>query len=44
MARDLGKFVNEACRSVAEFKDGIVAGDQEKDEEGERRRSKERKR
>ena len=40
MARDLGRFVNEARRSVAEFKDGIVAGDQEEDEEGERRRSK----
>ena len=44
MARDLGRFVNEARRSVAEFKDEIVAGDQEEDGEGERRRSKERKR
>ena len=29
MARDLGKFVNEARRSVDEFKAEIVAGDEE---------------
>ena len=44
MARDLGRFVNEARSSVAEFKDVILGGDQEEDEEGERRRSKERQR
>ena len=43
MARDLGKFVNEARRSVDEFKAEIVAGD-EAGNEDERRRSKERKR
>ena len=43
MARDLGKFVNEARRSVDEFKAEIVAGD-EAENEDERRRSKERKR
>ncbi len=36
MARDLGKFVNEARRSMDEFKSEIVAADE--DDEGKRRR------
>ncbi len=38
MARDLGKFVNEARRSMDEFKSEIVAADE--DEEEDRRPSK----
>lgn len=33
MARDLGKFVNEARRSVEEFKSELVAGNDEDDDE-----------
>lgn len=32
MARDLGKFVNEARRSMDEFKSEIVASDEDEDE------------
>lgn len=32
MARDLGKFVNEARRSMDEFKSEIVAADEDEDE------------
>ncbi len=31
MARDLGKFVNEARRSVDEFKSELVAGDEDEE-------------
>lgn len=41
MARDLGKFVNEARRSMDEFKSEIVAAD---DDEEEDRRLAKRKR
>jgi TatA/E family protein of Tat protein translocase len=33
MARDLGRFVNEARRSIDEFKDELTAIEDEKDEE-----------
>ncbi len=38
MARDLGKFVNEARRSMDEFKSEIVAADEDDGEKGKRRR------
>ncbi len=38
MARDLGKFVNEARRSMDEFKSELVAGDEDDQENGKRRR------
>ena len=31
MARDLGRFVNEARRSVDEFKSELVAGDEDEE-------------
>ena len=33
MARDLGKFVNEARRSMEEFKSEIVAADEDDDDD-----------
>ncbi len=37
MARDLGRFVSEARRSIDEFKEELTAGaDEDEDEEGER--------
>ena len=38
MARDLGKFVNEARRSMDEFKSELVAGDEDDEENVKRRR------
>ena len=38
MARDLGKFVNEARRSMDEFKSEIVAADEDDEENVKRRR------
>ena len=38
MARDLGKFVNAARRSLDEFKSEIVAADEVNEENGKRRR------
>ncbi|HKH77245.1 MAG TPA: twin-arginine translocase TatA/TatE family subunit [Rubrobacteraceae bacterium] len=38
MARDLGKFVNEARRSMEEFKSEIVAADEDDEETVKRRR------
>jgi Tat protein translocase TatB subunit len=38
MARDLGKFVNEARRSMEEFKSEIVAADEDEEETAKRRR------
>jgi sec-independent protein translocase protein TatB len=38
MARDLGKFVNEARRSMEEFKSEIVAADEDDEENVKRRR------
>ena len=38
MARDLGKFVNEARRSMEELKSEIVAADEVDEENGKRRR------
>jgi Tat protein translocase TatB subunit len=33
MARDLGRFVTEARRSIDEFKEELTAGDDEEDDE-----------
>jgi Tat protein translocase TatB subunit len=38
MARDLGKFVNEARRSMEEFKSEIVAADEDDEKNVKRRR------
>ena len=38
MARDLGKFVNEARRSMEEFKSEIVAADEDEEKNVKRRR------
>jgi Tat protein translocase TatB subunit len=38
MARDLGRFVNEARRSVDEFKDELVSGDDEDEEKQPKRK------
>lgn len=40
MARDLGKFVSEARRSIDEFKSEITAGDDDEDEDSTRRTRK----
>ena len=33
MARDLGRFINEARNSVEEFKDELIADDDDEDED-----------
>ena len=38
MARDLGRFVNEARRSMDEFKSELVAGDEDDQENVKRKR------
>ena len=38
MARDLGRFVNEARRSVDEFKSELISGDEDKDRRPKRKR------
>ena len=40
MARDLGRFVNEARRSAEEFKSELIPDDDAEDEEDEDRRPK----
>lgn len=40
MARDLGKFVNEARRSVDEFKSELVSGDEDDEDQRPRRKRK----
>ena len=40
MARDLGRFVGEARRSIDEFKDELTASSDEDDEEEERRKKR----
>ena len=42
MARDLGRFVTEARRSIDEFKEELTAGadEDEEDDEGEKRENK----
>lgn len=40
MARDLGRFVNEARRSIDEFKSELTAADDEDDDTPARRRRK----
>jgi sec-independent protein translocase protein TatB len=38
MARDLGRFVNEARRSVEEFKDELVSGNEDEEKQPKRKR------
>jgi sec-independent protein translocase protein TatB len=38
MARDLGRFVNEARRSIDEFKDELTSIPDDEEEDGRRRR------
>lgn len=40
MARDVGRFVNEARRSMDEFKSELVAGSDEEDDEREKTKRK----
>ncbi len=41
MARDLGRFVTEARRSIDEFKEELTAGADEEDDEEDEREKKE---
>jgi sec-independent protein translocase protein TatB len=42
MARDFGRFVGEARRSIDEFKEELTAGYEEEDETPSRKRGRER--
>ncbi|MCA1688852.1 MAG: twin-arginine translocase TatA/TatE family subunit [Actinobacteria bacterium] len=42
MARDLGRFVSEARRSIEEFKEELTTGDDEEDEEDRKKKDDER--
>jgi TatA/E family protein of Tat protein translocase len=40
MARDLGRFVSEARRSIDEFKEELTAGDYDEDDEEDKRKKR----
>jgi Tat protein translocase TatB subunit len=40
MARDLGRFVSEARRSIDEFKDELTAAEDDEDDEGNKRKKR----